>query len=148
MEKVVLPNDVLLGEVARLLDEGREVVMTPKGRSMLPYIRGEVDRIKLRQTDRLSVGDIVLAFFGNRYVLHRIVAIKGDEFTLMGDGNLKDTEQGVRSNVVGKVIEIITPDNHHRKPGKAWLWRHTLFLRKYQLKVYRKWNKLIGNNKI
>lgn len=148
MEKVVLPNDVLLGEVARLLDEGREVVMTPKGRSMLPYIRGEVDRIKLRQTDRLSVGDIVLAFFGNRYVLHRIVAIKGDEFTLMGDGNLKDTEQGVRSNVVGKVVEIITPDNHHRKPGKAWLWRHTLFLRKYQLKVYRKWNKLIGNNKI
>ena len=144
MEKVILPNDVLLGEVARLLDEGREVVITPKGRSMLPFIRGDVDRIKLRQPDKLSVGDIVLAYFGNRYVLHRIVAINGDEFTLMGDGNLKDTEQGVRTNVVGKVIEIITPDNHHRKPGKAWLWRHTLFLRKYQLKVYRKWNKLIG----
>ena len=142
MEKVILPNDVLLGEVARLLDEGREVVMTPKGRSMLPFIRGEVDRIKLRQPDKLSVGDIVLAYFGNRYVLHRIVAINGDEFTLMGDGNLKDTEQGVRENVVGKVVEIITPDNHHHKPGKAWLWRHTLFLRKYQLKVYRKWNKL------
>lgn len=144
MEKVILPNDVLLGEVARLLDEGREVVITPKGRSMLPFIRGDVDRIKLRQPDKLSVGDIVLAYFGNRYVLHRIVAINGDEFTLMGDGNLKDTEQGVRTNVVGKVVEIITPDNHHRKPGKAWLWRHTLFLRKYQLKVYRKWNKLIG----
>ena len=139
-----MPNDVLLGEVARLLDEGREVVITPKGRSMLPFIRGDVDRIKLRQPDKLSVGDIVLAYFGNRYVLHRIVAINGDEFTLMGDGNLKDTEQGVRTNVVGKVVEIITPDNHHRKPGKAWLWRHTLFLRKYQLKVYRKWNKLIG----
>ena len=144
MEKVVLPNDVLLGEVARLLGEGREVVMTPKGRSMLPFIRGEVDRIKLRRPERLSVGDIVLAFFGNRYVLHRIVAINGDEFILMGDGNLKDTEQGVRSNVVGKVVEVITPDNRHHKPGKAWLWRHTLFLRKYQLKVYRKWNKLIG----
>ena len=144
MEKVILPNDVLLGEVARLLDEGREVVITPKGRSMLPFIRGDVDRIKLRQPDKLSVGDIVLAYFGNRYVLHRIVAINGDEFTLMGDGNLKDTEQGVRTNVVGKVVEIITPDNNHRKPGKAWLWRHTLFLRKYQLKVYRKWNKLIG----
>ncbi len=144
MEKVVLPNDVLLGEVARLLGEGREVVMTPKGRSMLPFIRGGVDRIKLRRPERLSVGDIVLAFFGNRYVLHRIVAINGDEFILMGDGNLKDTEQGVRSNVVGKVVEVITPDNRHHKPGKAWLWRHTLFLRKYQLKVYRKWNKLIG----
>ena len=67
MGKVVLPNEVLLGEVAQLLSEGREVVMTPKGRSMLPFIRGEVDRIKLRQPDSLNVGDIVLAYFGNSY---------------------------------------------------------------------------------
>lgn len=142
MEKVVLPNEVLLGEVARLLGEGREVVMTPKGRSMLPFIRGEIDRIKLRQTDKLSVGDIVLAYFENRYVLHRIVAIRGEEFTLMGDGNLKDFEHGVRKDVIGSVVEIISPNGHHRKPGKAWLWRHTLFLRKYLLKIYRKWIKL------
>ena len=142
MDKVVLPNDVFLDEVAHLLDEGREVVITPKGRSMLPFIRGEVDQIKLRQPDSLSVGDIVLAYFGNRYVLHRIVAIHRDEIVLMGDGNLKGTEQGNRSDVVGKVVEIVTPDHRHHKPGKAWLWRHTLFLRKYQLKVYRKWNRL------
>ena len=142
MEKVVLPNEVLLGEVARLLGEGREVVMTPKGRSMLPFIRGEVDRIKLRQPDKLSVGDIVLAYFGNRYILHRIVAINGEEFILMGDGNLKDTEQGNRSNVIGKVVEIITTDDRQHKPRKAWLWRHTLFFRKYLLKIYRKWVKL------
>lgn len=142
MDKVVLPNDVLLDEVARLLGEGREVVITAKGRSMLPFIRGEVDHVKLRQSDNLRVGDIVLAYFGNRYVLHRIVAINGDEITLMGDGNLKGTEQGDRSDVVGKVVEVITPDHRQYKPGKAWLWRHTLFLRKYQLKVYRKWNRL------
>lgn len=142
MEKVVLPNEVLLGEVVRLIGEGREVVMTPKGNSMLPFIRGEVDRIKLVQPDKLCVGDIVLAYFGNRYILHRIVAINGDEIILMGDGNLKDTEQGNRSDVVGKVVEIITPDNRQHKPRKAWLWRHTLFFRKYLLKIYRKWVKL------
>ena len=141
MEKVVLPNEVLLGEVVRLINEGREVVMTPKGNSMLPFIRGEVDRIKLLKPDKLCVGDIVLAYFGNRYILHRIVAINGDEIILMGDGNLKDTEQGNRLNVVGKVVEIITPDNRQHKPRKAWLWRHTLFLRKYLLKIYRKWVK-------
>lgn len=142
MDKIVLPNDVLLDEVAQFLAEGREVVMTPKGRSMLPFIRGEVDRIKLRQPDSLKVGDIVLAYFENRYLLHRIVAIRGDEITLMGDGNLMGTEQGDRSHVVGKVVEIITPNQRQHKPGKAWLWRHALFLRKYLLKVYRKWNKL------
>ena len=142
MDRIVLPNEVLLDEVAQLLGEGREVVITPKGRSMLPFIRGEVDHIKLLRPDSLRVGDIVLAYFEKRYVLHRIVAIDGDEITLMGDGNLKGTEQGNRSDVVGKVVEIITPDHRQYKPGKAWLWRHTLFLRKYMLKVYRKWNKL------
>ena len=144
MDRIVLPNDVLLNEVAQLLGEGREVVITPKGRSMLPFIRGEVDQIKLRQPDGLREGDIVLAYFGNHYVLHRIVAINGEKVVLMGDGNLKGTEQGDRSEVVGKVVEIITPDLRQHKPGKAWLWRHTLFFRKYLLKVYRKWNKLIN----
>ena len=144
MDRIVLPNDVLLNEVAQLLGEGREVVITPKGRSMLPFIRGEVDQIKLRQPDGLRVGDIVLAYFGNHYVLHRIVAINGEKVVLMGDGNLKGTEQGDRSEVVGNVVEIITPDLRQHKPGKAWLWRHTLFFRKYLLKVYRKWNKLIN----
>ena len=92
----------------------------------------------------MRVGDIVLAYFENHYVLHRIVAINGEEVVLMGDGNLKGTEQGDRSEVVGKVVEIITPDLRQHKPGKAWLWRHTLFFRKYLLKVYRKWNKLMN----
>lgn len=142
MDRIVLPNDVLLNEVAQLLVEGREVVMMTKGRSMLPFIRGEEDHVKLCKPDSLRVGDIVLAYFENRYVLHRIVAINGNEITLMGDGILKGTERGDRLDVVGKVVEIITPDHRKHKPGKAWLWRHTLFLRKYQLKVYRKWNKL------
>ena len=142
MEKVVLPNEVLLGEVAQLLSEGHEVVITPKGRSMLPFIRGEIDRVKLRFPDRLRVGDIVLAYFGGRYIMHRIIAIDGDVIVLMGDGVIKNTEQGERKDVVGVVTEIITPDGRHQKPGKAWLWRHSLFLRKYLLKVYRKWNKL------
>ena len=105
-------------------------------------IRGEIDRVKLRYPDRLRVGDIVLAYFGGRYIMHRIIAIDGDEIVLMGDGVIKNTEQGERKDVVGVVTEIITPDGRHQKPGKAWLWRHSLFLRKYLLKVYRKWNKL------
>ena len=142
MGKVILPNDVLFDEVTQLLNEGREVVIMSKGRSMLPFIRGGIDQVKLRHPDELSVGDIVLAHFGGRYVLHRIVAIHGEEVTLMGDAVLKETERGDWTEVVGVVVEIISPNNRHRKPGKAWLWRHTLFLRKYQMKIYRKWNKL------
>lgn len=144
MEKVILPNEVLLGEVTQLLSEGREVVMTPKGISMLPFIRGEVDRVKLQRPDKLKVGDIVLAYFGGQYVMHRIIAINSDKVILMGDGNLQNTEEGEPKDVIGLVTEIIKPDNRRCKPRRAWLWRHALPLRPYLLKIYRKWNKLIG----
>lgn len=144
MEKVYLPNEVLMSEIAQLLSEGREVVMTPKGNSMLPFIRGEVDKVRMLKPDSLQVGDIVLARFGERFVLHRIVALDGDKVTLMGDGNLKGTEQGSRSDVFGKVVEIITPHNRRRKPGKGRLWRKALPMRRYLLKAYRKSVKLFN----
>ena len=142
MGKVELPNEIMLGEVTRLLNEGREVVITPKGISMLPFIRGEVDSVRLRKPAMLVVGDIVLAHFNGQYVLHRIYALDGDRVTLMGDGKLRGIEQVLLTDIVGIVDDIITPEGRHRKPHKAWLWRHTIGIRKYLLKVYKRWNKL------
>lgn len=142
MGKVVLPNDILLDEVARLLSEGRDVLMVPKGRSMLPFIRGEVDSVVLRQLPKVEVGDIVLAHFNTRYILHRVVAVEGDEVVLMGDGNLQGFEKGRANEILGTVIEIVSPKGKHRKPTKGRLWYKLLPIRKYLLKIYRKWNKL------
>ena len=146
MEKVLMPNEVMLGEVSRLIEEGHEVVMIPKGISMLPFIRGEKDRVRLGKPSKLHVGHIVLAYIDGRYVLHRIYALDGDRVTLMGDGNLQGFEQGTLADVKGIVTEVITPDGHSHKPGKAWLWRHTIPLRRYLLKIYRKTIKLLNHN--
>lgn len=141
----LLSNDLLLGEVERLLAEGRDVVLVPKGRSMLPFIRGGTDKVLLRKPSaiELSVGDIVLARKSEgQYVMHRIIAVADARITLMGDGNLHGTEVIERKNIVGKVVEIITPTGQHHKPSRGWLWRKLLPIRKYLLKIYRKWNKL------
>ena len=143
--KHLLPNVLLLGEVDRLLAEGRDVVLIPKGRSMLPFIRGGTDKVLLRKplATALSVGDIVLARIDEgQYVMHRIIAIADERITLMGDGNLHGTEVVERNDVAGKVVEIITPTGQRRKPSRGWLWRMLLPIRKYLLKIYRKWNKL------
>lgn len=143
--KHLLPNVLLLGEVDRLLAEGRDVVLIPKGRSMLPFIRGGTDKVLLRKpsANALSVGDIVLARMdAGQYVMHRIIAIHDEKVTLMGDGNLQGTEEVERKEIAGKVLEIITPTGRHRKPARGWLWRKLLPIRKYLLKIYRKWNKL------
>jgi len=141
--KRLLPNEVLLGEVEWMLAEGREVLMVPKGRSMLPFIRGEVDKVLLSKPKELEVGDIVLARVDYGYVMHRVVAIDGQEVTLMGDGNLQGREQTTRDQILGVVVEIITPEGQHRKPTRGWLWRKLLPFRKYLLKIYRKWNKIM-----
>lgn len=145
MEKVVLPNNVMLDEVSRLLQEGREVVIMPKGNSMRPFIRGEVDSVRLQHTKELRVGDIVLARYKGHYVLHRIITIDGDKVTLMGDGNLQGVEEVQKSDVTGVVVEIIAPDGERRKPSNGYVWRNLLPVRKYLLKVYRKWNRIRGN---
>lgn len=148
MEKLVLPNDVMMDEVARLLAEGHKVVMIPKGRSMLPFIREGRDKVVLAKPGTLRVGDIVLAYFGNRYVLHRVIRLEGDQVTLMGDGNLYGTEVGLTNEVAGVVTEIITSNGRHRKPSRGWLWRKALPIRKYLLKIYRKWNKLRASSRV
>lgn len=144
MEKVVLPNDVLLNEVTRLLAQGRDVALVPKGNSMLPFIHGDHDSVVLRRRATVEVGDIVLARFGGRYVLHRVIAVEGTKVTLMGDGNLKGVEQGDMAEVCGTVIEIVSPDGRRRKPTKGRLWRHLLPVRRHLLKLHRKWRKLFG----
>ena len=78
MNKVTIPNSVLFEEVAAVLQEGREAVITPTGNSMRPFIRGGVDRVVLGLRDTLAVGDIVLARFDGRYILHRILGIRTD----------------------------------------------------------------------
>ena len=145
-----LPNDLLLGEVEQLLAKGHDVVLVPKGRSMLPFIRGGIDKLLLRKpsVNELCVGDIVLARTGEgQYVLHRIIAIADEKIELMGDGNLQGTEVVERGDVVGKVVEIITPTGQRRKPSRGWLWRKLRPIRKHLLKVYRKWHKVFDKQK-
>ena len=138
MDKRTVPNDILLGEVAAVLQEGREAVILPTGKSMLPFIREGVDRVVLRKKDSFEIGDIVLARFDGRYLLHRIVALDGDAVTLMGDGNLRGQEKGRTDEIVGTVSAIIRPDGRRHAPGKGRLWRALKPVRRYLLAMYRR----------
>ena len=51
-----LPNEVLLEDAGALLAEGREVCITPKGNSMLPFIRDGKDSVTLRKLPLAKVG--------------------------------------------------------------------------------------------
>ena len=137
MDKRILSNEVFLEEVGSLLDEGREVSFTPLGSSMLPFIRGGRDSVRLKKLDTLEVGDMVLVRLKGRYVLHRVIKLEGEQVTLMGDGNIAGTESCLRSDVMGTVTAIIK-GKREIKPGKGKFWRAIKPLRRYILAIYRR----------
>ena len=124
------------------LKEGKVVPVIPQGISMLPFIKGGEDRVYLLKKDKIEVGDIVLVEYHGKHILHRVYAIDGEKITLMGDGNLQGTERVTKEEVLGTVVDVVTAGGRHKKPTKAWLWRKLLPVRRYLLKMQRKWNKL------
>lgn len=134
MENRTLPNEVLLGEISSLLAEGREVSFTPKGTSMLPFIRGGRDSVTLKKLAEVKVGDIVLVRLpDSRYVLHRVWSLDGDSLELMGDGNLIGKEKCRLADVMGTTVSI-----NGRKPTRGRLWRTLKPFRRYLLGIYRR----------
>lgn len=140
MDRKTIENDIYFGTLKVLIDEGKSVTMTPKGNSMLPFIRGDHDSVVVAPVRRrLEAGDIILGLIGSRYVMHRIIEVEGDRITMRGDGNYKGTESLTADQVIGIVTEIIKEGSGKRvKPGKARLWRFLRPFRRYILFFYKR----------
>ncbi len=135
-----IQSDILLEEIERLLKEGKEVIFTPRGVSMRPFIEGGVDSVTLIKKPTIAVGDIVLAHISDRYILHRVYQLStfnSQLITLQGDGNLQGYEHCSSEDILGTVIEIRSPKGHKKPLTKGRLWRLLKPLRKYLLKIYR-----------
>ena len=134
----VVNNDILIPDIRWELEAGKDVLFTPLGVSMRPWIEGGRDSVILRHTSTPKVGDMALAYIGPRYVLHRIIAIEGERVTLMGDGNLRGTEQCTHKDIIGVVMTIHDPKGRKKPVTRGRLWVRLLPIRKYLLKIYRK----------
>ncbi len=142
-ERKEIPNRVLLGLARDMIREGHTATIAVKGYSMRPFLEHERDLVLLEPVEELNIGDAVLAEIEpDHYVLHRIIDIKGDDLTLMGDGNLKGTESCKRQNVAGIVTQYIRPNRTLRSSDPALqrrirLWRRLLPLRRWLLFIYK-----------
>lgn len=127
MNKIVLPNEIMLGEVSRMLADGKEVVIMTKGFSMLPFIKGDYDSVVLVRKDVLRPGEIALGEVAKGvYVLHRIRKVLPGGIIMKGDGNLRGTEKCRTANVCGVVKEIQKASGRRvdpNSPVNRFLWR-------------------------
>lgn len=136
-----IDNETLLGEIRTLLSQGKRVKLRAKGDSMWPFIHGIEDTLLLAPAENLRKGDVVLARIdGERFVVHRIIQMTGDSITLMGDGNLYQTEECSRSDIYGTVENIIRggKEHHIKAPDarlRATVWRYLLPLRRMKFRI-------------
>ncbi len=140
---VFVSNVEFFEDITRLLEGGQTVTFRTKGRSMVPFIVGGRDSVTLRRAcGQIVVGDIVLARLqGGRYVLHRVYCKDGNVLTLMGDGNLKATEECRQSDVVGVVTHIVrngrTVDcTSAAERRRATLWRKLVAVRRVVIRLF------------
>lgn len=141
----MITDEVMLLEAIRLVNEGVSVTLPVDGRSMLPFIIGGRESIILRRPGLTDVGDVVLAWVeGERYVVHRIIRIDGDQVTLMGDGNLVGTEHCKLGDINAMATHVVDADgrthylyNKWRRLGaRVWFWLRPV--RRYLLAIYRR----------
>ena len=140
-----MTDEHILEEAIRLVEEGVSVTLPVRGNSMLPFIIGGKESVILGQPTDLQVGDVVLAWVeGGRYVVHRIIHLKGEQVTLMGDGNLEGTERCLIADVKAKATHVVNRQGQHRYLYAYWrsigarLWFFLLPFRRYLLAIYRR----------
>ncbi|TDQ77997.1 S24/S26 family peptidase [Sphingobacterium yanglingense] len=103
-KKIVCKNDHFLKNVEVALELGKKVKIAVRGNSMNPVLNdGDIVILEKGQQLPIEKGDIILAKYEEKYVLHRVVWISSDFFYLAGDGNKLQVEKVRKDNAIATV---------------------------------------------
>lgn len=119
-----VPSAELVPLIRELLEQGRNVRMTVKGQSMVPFIRsGDTVELSPLGARGLQVGRIYLAELSrSRYALHRLVAVTPDGMAVFqGDGNPSPDPSVPLSSVVAGLSRVIR--DGRELDANSSLWR-------------------------
>ncbi|MBP9990172.1 MAG: VanZ family protein [Bacteroidales bacterium] len=111
---ITLPNSIVFEEVTERLQRGEIVTILLRGISMQPLLHNGKDKVTLAPIGDhiLQKGDVVLFRLNIPqpiYLLHRIIEIDGDRYTMQGD-NCVSKEIASRDAIVGILKEIRRPN--------------------------------------
>ncbi len=125
---MIVENHIFFAAVEERLREGERVTIVLRGTSMRPTLC-EGDKITVAPLEtEPQVGDVVLFRYAGHHLLHRVIAIEGDLYTMQGD-NCYGTEQARRNDIVARLVAAHRMDGKVLTVGNAgWerLSRHSL----------------------
>ncbi|MDD7079693.1 MAG: S24/S26 family peptidase [Prevotella sp.] len=151
MEKsrvVEVPNEVLIGEIKRSLQQGHTATFRVKGNSMRPFLENlrDIAKVEAVVPESISEGDVVLAEIAPQlYVLHRVIDRTDNQLTLKGDGNVVGVEHCLDTDVIALATAFYRKGR--KKPDQVtslkWriyssIWLTLTPLRRILLAIYRR----------
>lgn len=142
-------NNLIIDNIEQLVERGESFEIVVTGYSMLPLLGYGRDRIILHRTT--DTEDIMrrAAMFrmaDRRIIVHRVIRIENGVVTLQGDGNIQQTEQCRRSDIIGVVDSVIRQNGKRVSCTSRW-WRireriwlgQPRIVRRYALAIMRRW---------
>ncbi len=140
-----MTDNRIIEEAIKLVNEGLSVTFPVNGISMLPFIIGGKESVVLVKPGTPKIGDVVLAWVdGNRYVVHRIISIIGDDIMLMGDGNRVGHEFCQTKDIAARADYVVNEKGRRRylysksQMFFSRLWFRLLPIRRYLLAIYKR----------
>lgn len=124
--------------IRKILAEGGNFQFAPRGTSMQPYIYQGRDQVVLAPLPegKLKKYQVILYKRKNgAYVLHRIVKVKKDSYTMRGDNQFQNEKGIKKEQMIGLVTKVVRGEKEKSMETitarfTAMIWVKTAFLRK------------------
>lgn len=142
-KKQRVDTTLLLEEYRKLLETVDQLPLLISGNSMSPFLVHGRDTVYLTKVIRpLQRGDIVLYRRKNgAYILHRICAVEGDTFSMVGDAQT-EIEHGIaREQIFAVVCSVIRKGQRQASGCFCWdffakIWVRFIPIRPFLVGIY------------
>lgn len=143
---ITINKAIMMEEIRTLINEGKTVNITVKGNSMNPFMVHLRDQMTLGpwKEEDLRKGTVALVrdTRGN-HLIHRIIKVDGNTVTLLGDGNVVQTETATKDNVIGIMYSITRKGRIYTPRTLSWkiysaIWMALQPVRRWPLGLWRR----------
>ena len=143
MNKIVSMN-ALIPLMREQIENGGEVIFTPKGISMMPLLRDNKDTVTLKKAE-MPLKKYQIALYerkNGKHVLHRVVGVKDNCYLMRGDNQFFD-EAGIKNEqIIAVVSEFTRKGSKYKCDEKRYrlycvLWVNTVIVRRLLRKIKR-----------
>lgn len=115
-------NAVILEVLREQLRTRGEVLVPPAGFSMGPRYRRVSGLVLQSAPDRLRAGDVVAFARGDRWVLHRVLAVRGEVLWTKGDAVATLDQPPARRDEVVAVLVARVRDGRRYAERRGYAW--------------------------